>query len=222
MMMEGLMYVLILLGLIVVLLLLTYLIDRVNTIEKETRALKSAAKPSTSSDPYLGLRGRKLWDAMISQGPSGVDPSHWASVRNRYALLLQLHIEHLFEEGKKDAQRGMAGEPKNPRGVHTPDGDIESWLPPPMVKAIYQCGLNAVQAPEAALPEVRLSLNSAARTLYEQTGLNAPMPLSDLLLPGPLPSEPLLGVSDGAVGDQSQGVDSSEPPAAPATPTQPS
>ncbi len=192
-MMDGLLVVVVIFGLIIVLLLLIYLIDRVNTIERETRNMKaSAAKQTTSpQDPYAGLNGRKLWDAMVAAPPAGVDAAYWASVRNRFALLLQLHIESLFEEGLKDAQRGLSGDPKNPRMIATPDGAIESWLPVAQAKAVYQAGLESHGASEEVLMGIRLALNEAGRALYTPVGL-LPAPLqSDLLLPGPLP-----GLSD--------------------------
>lgn len=188
-MMDGLLVVVVIFGLIVVLLLLIYLIDRVNTIERETRQMKASASKQAipSQDPYAGMSGRKLWDAMVAAPPAGVDAAYWASVRNRFALLLQLHIESLFEEGQKDAQRGLSGEPKNPRMISTPDGAIESWLPVAQVKALYQAGLDAHGASEETLMGIRVALNEAGRALYTPVGL-LPAPLqSDLLLPGPLP-----------------------------------
>lgn len=194
--MDGFITALVIAGLIVVLLLLIYLIDRVNTIEKETRQLKSSpaqAKPPPSLGPFAGLSGRKLWDAMTGSPPSGIDANDWAAVRDRYALVLQLHIESLFDEGQRDAQRGLDGEPKNPRVIANPHGNVESWLPPAQANSLYQCGLGSVNVGEEVLMGVRATLNEIGRGLYQQTGLT-PVPIqSDLLLPGALPPvQPLL------------------------------
>lgn len=207
---------LIVVAFLVVLLLLIYLIDRVNTIERETRSQKNHPVASAApKGPYAGLSGRKLWDAVVGAPPSGIDAAEWAQVRNRYALLLQLHIESLFAEGQKDAQRGMSGEPKNPRSIATPDGPIESWLPLDPVQSIYKAGLESVTLTEDALVGVRLSLNEAAKGLYVEAGF-AQFPVqSDLLLPGPLPQ----AVYELGLPLEPQ-TDSSRPPApGPSTPT---
>ncbi len=184
--MDAIASILIIGGFLVVLVLLLYLIDRVNTLEREARISKSHA-PTVPKGPFLGLSGRKLWDAMAGSPPSGVDAAEWAAVRNRYNLVLQLHIEDVFAEGQRDGQRSMAGEPKNPRLVASPDGPVESWLPLTQLKSIYQAGLDSCTATEEGLLGVRVNLNEAGRALYVQTGMpNSPVQ-SDLLLPGPLP-----------------------------------
>jgi len=213
--MEVLISVVIVGAFIVVLLLLIYLIDRVNTIERETRGHKShAPAQAVKLGPYAGLGGRKLWDAMVAQPPAGVDAAEWASVRDRYALLLQLHIESLFAEGQKDAQMGVASQPKNPRVIATPDGGVESWLPPDPVQTIYQSGCDSVQQTGEALMGVRATLNESAKSLYSQVGLvNAPVQ-SDLLLPGPLPQPVYWDQSPPA----STATGEMSPPAPPAPP----
>ena len=185
--MDAIASILIIGGFLVVLALLIYLIDRVNTLERESRMVKSPT-PTISKGPFLGLVGRKLWDAMVAPPPSGVDAAEWAAVRNRYNLVLQLHIEDVFAEGQRDGQRGMAGEPKNPRAIASPDGSVESWLPLSQLKSIYQAGLDSCTATEEALMGVRVGLNEAGRALYQQTGMPIAPVQSDLLLPGPLPA----------------------------------
>jgi hypothetical protein len=202
--MDGLITALIIAGLIVVLILLIYLIDRVNSIERETRTLKmTQVKPSLG--PFAGLSGRKLWDAVTGGSPPGVDPDEWVRVRDRYALVLQLHIESLFAEGRLDAQRGLSGEPKNPRIIANPHGNVESWLPTAQVNTLYKCGMDSTNATEEALMGVRAMLNEVGRSLYQQTGL-APVPVqSDLLLPGALPPLPSL-VDPALMGDIDSGL----------------
>lgn len=193
--MDAFVNALIIAGLILVLLLLVYLIDRVNTIEKETRTIQSSAasaKSATPPGPFAGLSGRRLWDAVTGSLPPGRDPGEWSAMRDRYALVLQLHIESVFEEGQRDAQRGLMGEPKNPRIIACPHGNIESWLPVNQINTIYQCGLSSVGASEDALMGLRATLNDAGRHLYQKAGLT-PIPIqSDLILPGPLPPLPPL------------------------------
>jgi len=192
--MDGILLAIFVVGLIIILIFLIYLVDRVNLIERETRAhhVGGAKATNLSVGPYFGMGGRKLWDAMTEHPPSGIDAAEWANVRQRYALALQLHIESIFEEGQRDGQRGMLGEPKNPRVISTPDGNLESWLPPPQVKALYQCGADSVTQAEEALMGVRASLNESGKALYMQAGFTQFPNQSDLLLPGPLPPLPSL------------------------------
>jgi hypothetical protein len=187
--MDGILLAVFVVGLIIILILLIYLVDRVNQIEQETRVLKKGGgpRPASPGDPYAGLSGRKLWDAMTEHPPSGIDAAEWANVRQRFALALQLHIESIFEEGQRDGHRGISVEPKNPRVIATPEGNLESWLPPNQVKSVYQCGLECVTAAEDALMGVRASLNEAGKTLYIQAGFPQFPVQSDLLMPGPLP-----------------------------------
>ncbi len=209
--MDAIASILIIGAFLVVLVLLLYLIDRVNTLERETKVAKSRA-PATPKGPFLGFAGRKLWDAMAAAPPSGVDAAEWAAVRNRYSLLLQLHIEDVFAEGQRDGQRGMSGEPKNPRLIASPDGPVESWLPLTQLKSIYQAGLDSCTATEEALLGVRVNLNEAGRVLYQQTGMtNSPIQ-SDLLLPGPLPQTTAW---DPVTAGPEQGDASPPPPASP-------
>ncbi|MEY2622031.1 MAG: hypothetical protein RIT26_1851 [Pseudomonadota bacterium] len=192
--MDGILLAIFVVGLIIILILLIYLVDRVNQIERETRGNHGAVAKATalSAGPYFGLGGRKLWDAMTEHPPSGIDAAEWANVRQRYALALQLHIESIFEEGQRDGQRGMLGEPKNPRVISTPEGNLESWLPPTHVKSMYQCGVDSVTQPEEVLMGVRASLNEAGKSLYMQAGFTQFPTQSDLLLPGPMPPLPSL------------------------------
>jgi hypothetical protein len=207
--MDAINSILIIGGFLVVLVLLLYLIDRVNTLERESKAAKSAPQ-AVPKGPFLGLAGRKLWDAMVASPPSGVDAADWAAVRNRYNLVLQLHIEDVFEEGQRDGQRGMAGEPKNPRLIASPDGQVESWLPVTQLKSIYQAGLDSATATEEALLGLRVSLNEAGRILYQQTGFsNAPVQ-SDLVLPGPLPQ--MTSWNPELSGGESTSTASGQPP----------
>jgi hypothetical protein len=93
--MDGILLAIFVVGLIIILIFLIYLVDRVNLIERETRAhhVGGAKATNLSAGPYFGMGGRKLWDAMTEHPPSGIDAAEWANVRQRYALALQLHIE---------------------------------------------------------------------------------------------------------------------------------
>ena len=184
--MEPLILAFIAIGLLIILVFIIYLIDRVNAIEKETRHFAQALndkKEPPATGPFAGLASKKLWDAMTGRVPEGLDPSTLVELRERYEVVLQKHIEAVFQEGVKDGQRGLSGEPKNTKLITTLRGSIESWLPSAQVNTIYKCGLDSAQLPPEALGGVRSELDEAGQTLYDKALLKLPQPLSMMLMP---------------------------------------
>ena len=184
--MEPLILSLIAIGLLVILVFIVYLIDRVNSIEKETRQFANAlgeSKAATVQGPFAGLSSKKLWDAMSGRAPDGLDPSVLQDVRERYELVLHKHLEAVFQEGFKDGQRGMSGEPKNTRMIGTLRGQVESWLPTAQVNTVYKCGLDCAQLPPEQWGPVRMALDEAGQSLYAKALIDLPHPLSSSLMP---------------------------------------
>jgi hypothetical protein len=184
--MSHLINLLIAFGLLAIVVLLIYLVDRVNQLERETRSYAKSISDNknNSKKNNLGLMGRPLWDAMTGNVANGVDHETLKISKDRYPLLLQLHIESLFQEGQRDGKRGMSGEPSNPRKIQTPDGPIESWLPQATINAIYRCGLESVEATQESMLAIRKTLNEASNDLYQKTGV-LPVPVQADLLMGP-------------------------------------
>jgi hypothetical protein len=193
--MEPFVLAFIAIGLLVVLVFIIYLVDRVNAIEKETRQFaRSLQEPKEAAPlgPFAGLSSKKLWDAMTGRVPEGMDPSLVVEVRERYEMVLQKHIEAIFNEGVKDGQRGMSGEPKNTKLITTLRGPVESWLPSAQVNTIYKCGLDSVQLPADQWDALRPVLDEAGENLYAKALLSLPKPLSVALMPQPLVETPAL------------------------------
>lgn len=129
--MEALFNAMVALGLLLMLVLIIYLLDRINNLERETRRVaQSLAKP-VQTDAWAGLSGRRLWDAMTGKPPDNMDAVTLADVRERYDLVLHRHIEALYQEGWRDGARGMSATPANTRLIATARGSVESWLPAP-------------------------------------------------------------------------------------------
>jgi hypothetical protein len=193
--MEPFVLAFIAIGLLVVLVFIIYLVDRVNSIEKETRQFARSLnepKEPASLGPFAGLSSKKLWDAMTGRVPEGLDPSVVVEVRERYESVLQKHIESIFQEGVKDGQRGMSGEPKNTKLITTLRGPVESWLPSAQVNTLYKCGLDSTQLPADQLDAVRMALDEVGQMLYSKALLNLAQPLSASLLPRPAVDVPVL------------------------------
>ena len=185
-------------GLLLILLLIVYLVDRVNTIEKETRRMALSmdkAPQETKPAPFAGLSSKRLWDAMTGRVPEGLGADALAEVRERYDLVLHKHLEAIYKDGWRDGERGMPLDPLNTRQISTATGQVESWLPMPQVKTIYQCGLEASQRPPELWESLRADMDEAANILYTKAQLEVRQPLSGWLMPAPLGQTALLQAS---------------------------
>jgi hypothetical protein len=174
-------------GLLVILVLIIYLIDRVGAIEKETRQALSSIQQKNAAPPpllpFLGLSSKKLWDAMTGRPEAGMDPLAIFDLQEPYQIVLSKHVEALYKEGFKDSQRGMTGEPKNTKQITSSAGSVESWIPPAQANAVYQCGVQAAQTPESNWGPIRDALDEAGRFLFGKAQLDTSSPLSEWLMP---------------------------------------
>jgi hypothetical protein len=196
--MEPFVLAFIAIGLLVILVFIIYLVDRVNAIEKETRQFSRSLRApdeARAQGPFAGFTSKKLWDAMTGRIPEGTHPSVVAEVRERYESVLQKHIEAIFQEGVKDGQRGMSGEPKNTKVVASLHGPIESWLPSAQVNTIYKCGLGSSELPADQWDGLRTDLDEAGQTLYTMALLTLRQPLSYSLMPQPVVDAPEMAVA---------------------------
>jgi hypothetical protein len=182
-------------GLLVLLVFIIYLLDRVNTLEKETRQFAQALKTQKEASPaglFAGLSSKKLWDAMTGRIPEGFDASAVEEYRSLYEMVLHKHVDAVFQDGVKDGQLGLLSEPKNTKLISTSRGPVESWLPSAQVNTLYKCGLDSAQLPENQLDAVRLALDEAGQTLYDKAMVNLAQPLSESLMPRPEAEMPVL------------------------------
>lgn len=176
-------------GILVLLVCIIYLLDRVNNLEKQTRQFGESLKPQKEvvpKGPFAGLSSKKLWDVMTGRVPEGIDPDVLEEVRLHYETVLHKHVDAIFQEGVKDGQRGMLGEPKNTKLINTSRGPVESWLPLAQVNTLYKCGLDSAQLPSDQLDAVRAALDEAGQTLYSKAMVNLAQPLSASLMPLPV------------------------------------
>ncbi len=195
--MEPFILAFIAIGLLVILVFIIYLVDRVNAIEKETRQFSRSLKgpqEARALGPFAGFTSKKLWDAMTGRIPEGMDPSVIAEVRERYEPVLQKHIEAVFQEGVKDGQRGMSGDPKNTKLIASLHGPIESWLPSAQVNTIYKCGLDSLESPSTQWDGLRDALDEAAQTLYAMALLTLRQAPSSTLMPQAVVDAPEVAV----------------------------
>ncbi|WP_322992329.1 hypothetical protein [Limnohabitans sp.] len=184
--MDALLNALMAIGLLLVLILVIYLIDRVNSIESETRKVVSTLNESAAklATPSMGLSAKKLWDVMTGRSTEGLDPQAIDDLRSRYPIILSKHAEALYKDGFKDGILGSPpSDPKNTKDIVTAKGPVESWIPTAQANALYQCGLSASQTPEAEWGPIRASMDEAGQFLWSKAQLDATSPLSEWLMP---------------------------------------
>ena len=171
-----------LLALVVV---VVYLNDRVNQLERRTAAgpLGSAAAGSADDNTWRGLTGKRLWDAM--SGKKGITPLGDADIealRLTYEGVLSQHIESLFRSGQSDARRGAGVQPTAVKTVASARGTVQSWIPLNHANALYRAGIDSTKSDIYETERARMTLDETAQVLYSQTGLTLTQPFSDLLL----------------------------------------
>ena len=201
--MEALFNAFLAIGLLAVIVLIVYLVDRINNLERETRRVSesmSTTAVAATQGPFGDLGGKKLWDALSGKAPPGTGEQTLQEWREQYEVVLHKHIQSLFEEGRKDAQRGLSGEPKNSRMIRTAQATIDAWMPAAQANTIYKCGMDSVQQPPEAWDPVRAALDEAGQLLFDRVQLPLKEPLSSSLLPPPAQPGSLPMADAGAAG----------------------
>lgn len=177
---------LLMLVILVLVVLVIYLSDRFNSLERQTHDLMRRLQDSAQarpSGPYAGLSGKALWDAVSGQDTGTLDELTLDGVRKRYRLLLDDHLQSIFQAGAADAARGMNSTPANTRVVRTPKAQVESWLPPELVAEVYQCGQGYALAATEEMPGLRQRIDQAYGQAYLACSLEPGQPASGLLMP---------------------------------------
>jgi len=162
-----------------------YLNDRVNELERRTAAnLAGAASSGTGDDnTWRGLTGKRLWDAMCGKkGIHTLGQPELEALRVTYEGVMSQHIESLFRAGQADARRGSAVQPTAVKTMASPRGAVQSWMPLNHANALYRAGIDSTKADIYEVERARMTLDDTAQILYAQTGLNLLQPFSELLL----------------------------------------
>ena len=177
--MNTILLLLIFTGLVGTLLVVFFMLDRINELHKHADIKKGELDPKAL---FGGLSGKNLWDALIGVPMPGWDQKKIAAMRPRYEIVLQKHLELLFEDGKLDAREGYAMPIRCDRMVPTLRGEIESWIPHEFASGIYRAGFAIANTPEDGHELIRQQIDMIGDALFAATGLPA-HPLSATLLP---------------------------------------
>jgi hypothetical protein len=167
--------------------LIVYLIDRVNNLQRLTRLLQpdapSTGAPTEAEGPFGDLAGQRLWAALSGVPTEGWDQTALDLVRNRYTLVLRKHIEDLFYEGLMHGKAGTQLIPSPSRSIRTLRGTVESWIPVEHAMTIYKAGLDVATGPPETLAAVRNSLDAAVDGLFNAVSIKLARPMSETLIP---------------------------------------
>ena len=170
--------------------LIIYLIDRVNMLEKMTLDNRASTPEDTvKADPnadsvFLGLSGKILWDAMSGKTPEGFNDNDLVALKSRYEHVLTKHIELVFKEGVTDRQQGKASaKPKLPASIKTLRGTIDSWIPPQHASAIYKAGFESIDASDIDRTRIASYLDDSTELLFSRTDIALRQAFSEKLLP---------------------------------------
>jgi len=182
--MDNLFIYLIILVILAIVVVLIYLVDKVNAIEGRGTVgeLASQAAAIITSGPSLdngfnGLSGKKLWDTACGKAEPPLGTPELESFRKRYEPILNKHILGLIEDGGHDAAGGTTRSPQATRNISTLRANVESWLPPQHVSALYKAGYEAASNP-AEIPRIAQGLDETCTTLYARCDIDIGLPYS--------------------------------------------
>ena len=131
---------------IVVLVLIIYLISRVNDLEAKAFSSQGTANPAEkkteneSQKVFGGLSGRQLWDEWVSIANGGDDQYGIKGDRERFLALLELHIRSVIKTGMEHGAAGANEQPSNPLKIKMLRGEFESYLPSSQASRLYELG----------------------------------------------------------------------------------
>lgn len=169
-------------GLVGLLLVVFYMLDRVNELHKHSGVTMNGHTPIKLDQTFGGLSGKDLWDAMTGIPMPGWTAEKLQPLKLRYEAVLQKHIEMLFEDGQLDGREGFRMPVRCDRIIATLRGEIESWMPHEYASAIYRSGHDRSTKPEEEQAGIRDVINQTGNALFAATGL-PPQSLANLLMP---------------------------------------
>jgi hypothetical protein len=185
-----------------------YTIDRLNSVEKITSLLNTVVAPSPSvtgvetPSMFEGLTGMVLWEAMSGKPVEGWDKEALDEMRPRYRIVLQKHIEAIFDEGLLDGhQETFKHLPANGMVVSMLRGSIESWIPQNYASAVYQVGIEWARNEIEEAERLRKRLDLVVDELFSDCEIDLKNPMSNNLMP--VSEEELLRKEDSGSADES-------------------
>ena len=166
---------------IIVLILIIYLISRVNDLEAKAFSSQGTANPAEkkteneSQKVFGGLSGRQLWDEWVSIANGGDDQYGIKGDRERFLALLELHVRSVIKTGMEHGAAGANEQPSNPLKIKMLRGEFESYLPSSQASRLYELGRELGASEDA---QQRATLREALAETVDAVSM--------VLMPGPL------------------------------------
>ena len=171
---------LVVLGIVVMLL---YLLDRVDTLEKrQTPDPLAEVQRAVLAGGFGSLGGRKLWDAACGVGTEQWAPDALAALRENLRPVLTKHVQEVFQQGADDARADRNQAPKPDRTIATLRARVESHVPAPQVAALYRCGRDYASATPENLPTLRQNLEQIGANLHGKSQVILAEPFASRVL----------------------------------------
>ncbi|MEL0137676.1 MAG: hypothetical protein VW806_09420 [Halieaceae bacterium] len=158
---------------IVLLILIIYLISRVNDLEARAFSNLTATpgEKKTEAEPqkvFGGLSGRELWDEWVAMANGGDDQYGIKGDRDRFLALLELHIRSVLKTGMEHGLAGTNEPPSNPLKIKMLRGEFESYLPSSQAGRLYSLGRELGASTDA---KQRASLAAAIRETIDAVSM---------------------------------------------------
>jgi hypothetical protein len=130
---------------IVLLILIIYLISRVNDLEARAFSNQNtgASEKKTEAESqkvFAGLSGRELWDQWVGMANGGDDQYGIRGDRDRFLALLEMHVRALIQTGVDHGDSGKNEPPSNPLKIKMLRGQFESYIPSSQAERLYALG----------------------------------------------------------------------------------
>jgi hypothetical protein len=127
---------------IVLLILIIYLISRVNDLEARAFSNAMPSDTANSVEParqkvFAGLSGRELWDEWVAMANGAEDQYQIKGDQERFLALLELHVRSVIKTGMEHGQAGITEPPSNPLKIKMLRGEFESSLPSSQAERLY-------------------------------------------------------------------------------------
>ena len=133
---------------------------------------------------FEGLSGMTLWEAMSGSPVEGWEDENLEPMRPRYRIVLQKHLEAIFDEGLLDGhQETYKHLPSNTMLVSMLRGSVESWIPQNYASGVYQIGLEWSKQDLSEAKRLREKLDLIADEMFSACEIELKNPLSKILLP---------------------------------------
>lgn len=185
--MENILLLAVVVGTAAIVILMIYLISRVEKIE--TIALhgpqpKGSLAVINSDKPFLGLQAVDLWDLLSGNPPPGYATDDAVPWQPKYEHILYKHIETLFTRGMEDKKSGKTPEqPESPMEIKTLRENLNAFLPSTYASVLYESGFEIVTATGDDRLAIIDALDRTCETLFSKINLETQGLMSNRLVP---------------------------------------